>query len=148
MGEKLFLLIRQIGIFMICAQMLLHFKASETYGKYIRLLMSMMVLIQLSLSLAGLLHRRSGTDLLREFGQYEELVAEKMTEINQTCLEAEALLETFTLEEIKERIEQQEAEQGTLGEAGEEAQEEAQEETDGAQKIEIDRIAVSWGDEE
>lgn len=47
MGGKLLQIIRQVGIFMICAQMILHFKPSESYGKYIKLLISIMVLVQL-----------------------------------------------------------------------------------------------------
>lgn len=107
MGEKLFLLIRQIGIFMICAQMLLHFKASESYGKYIRLLMSMMVLIQLAAPLAGLLRQKSGEEWSLSLTRYEELVSERMTEINQTCQEAEAMLEAWTLDELKENLGEQ-----------------------------------------
>lgn len=39
--------IRQIGIFMICAQAVLHFKPSAKYEKYLKLLISVMVLVQL-----------------------------------------------------------------------------------------------------
>lgn len=39
--------IRQIGIFMICAQAVLHFKPAAKYEKYLKLLISVMVLVQL-----------------------------------------------------------------------------------------------------
>ncbi len=37
----------QIAVFIICAQTLLHFRAKESYEKYIKLLISMMVLLLL-----------------------------------------------------------------------------------------------------
>lgn len=147
MGDKFFLLIRQIGIFMICAQMLLHFKASESYGKYIRLLMSMMVLMQLALPIAGLLRQKSGEDFMRGLNGYEELFSVRMAEINQTCREAEAVLEAWTLDELRERMAEQEA-------AGQEEAAEpeafgtsAQEEAEAEKKIEINRIEVLWHEE-
>ena len=104
MGESWFEVIKQVGIFMICAQMLLHFKASENYGKYIRLLMSMMVLIQLAVPLSGLLRGRTGENLAQGLTRYETLLTEQRGEINASCIQAEQLLEELTLEEIKTRI--------------------------------------------
>lgn len=107
MGESWFGVIKQVGIFMICAQMLLHFKASENYGKYIRLLMSMMVLIQLAVPLSGLLRGRTGENLAQGLTRYETLLTEQRGEINASCIQAEQLLEELTLEEIKTRINNQ-----------------------------------------
>ena len=58
MGENLFQIIKQVGIFMICAQMILHFKPAQSYGKYIRLLMSMMVLAQLAVPIMGIFGKK------------------------------------------------------------------------------------------
>ena len=111
MGESWFEVIKQVGIFMICAQMLLHFKASENYGKYIRLLMSMMVLIQLAVPLSGLLWGRTGENLAQGLTRYETLLTEQRGEINASCIQAEQLLEELTLEEIKTRINNQKTEE-------------------------------------
>lgn len=111
MGESWFGVIKQVGIFMICAQMLLHFKASENYGKYIRLLMSMMVLIQLAVPLSGLLRGRTGENLAQGLTRYETLLTEQRGEINASCMQAEQLLEELTLEEIKTRINNQKTEE-------------------------------------
>ncbi len=111
MGESWFEVIKQVGIFMICAQMLLHFKASENYGKYIRLLMSMMVLIQLAVPLSGLLRGRTGENLAQGLTRYETLLTEQRGEINEACIQAEQLLEELTLEEIKTRINNQKTEE-------------------------------------
>ena len=140
MGESWFEVIKQVGIFMICAQMLLHFKASENYGKYIRLLMSMMVLIQLAVPLSGLLRGRTGENLAQGLTHYETLLTEQRGEINETCIQAEQLLEELTLEEIKTRINNQKTEEC-------EREEDISEETADAKtaSVTIEPIEISLG---
>ena len=140
MGESWFGIIKQVGIFMICAQMLLHFKASEKYGKYIRLLMSMMVLIQLAVPLSGLLRGRTGENLAQGLTRYETLLTEQREEINASCIQAEQLLEELTLEEIKTRINNQKTEESEQGE-------DTSEETADAKTapVTIESIAISLG---
>lgn len=104
MGESLLQIIKRVGIFMICAQMLLHFKPSESYGKYIRLLMSMMVLAQLVTPIMGILGKGSDTSFGERVLFYDEILRQGMEEAEQTGTEAEALLEKMTLEEVKSRI--------------------------------------------
>ena len=140
MGERGFEVIKQVGIFMICAQMLLHFKASENYGKYIRLLMSMMVLIQLAVPLSGLLRGRTGENLAQGLTRYETLLTEQRGEINEACIQAEQLLEELTLEEIKTRINNQKTEES-------EQREDTSEETADAKTapVTIEPIEISLG---
>lgn len=140
MGESWFEVIKQVGIFMICAQMLLHFKASENYGKYIRLLMSMMVLIQLAVPLSGLLRGRTGENLAQGLTRYETLLTEQRGEINEACIQAEQLLEELTLEEIKTRINNQKTEEC-------EREEDISEETADAKtaSVTIEPIEISLG---
>lgn len=140
MGESWFEVIKQVGIFMICAQMLLHFKASENYGKYIRLLMSMMVLIQLAVPLSGLLRGRTGENLAQGLTRYETLLTEQRGEINASCIQAEQLLEELTLEEIKTRINNQKTEEC-------EREEDTSEETADAKtaSVTIEPIEISLG---
>lgn len=140
MGESWFGIIKQVGIFMICAQMLLHFKASENYGKYIRLLMSMMVLIQLAVPLSGLLRGRTGENLAQGLTRYETLLTEQRGEINASCIQAEQLLEELTLKEIKTRINNQKTEESEQGE-------DTSEETADAKTapVTIEPIAISLG---
>ncbi len=52
--------IRSVGIFLICAQLLIHFRPDGSYVKYLRLLVSIMILVQLLepfFSLFGLLEK-------------------------------------------------------------------------------------------
>ena len=111
MGEELLQIIKRVGIFMVCAQMLLHFKPSESYGKYIRLLMSMMVLAQLISPVMALFGRGSETSLETRVFQYNEILSQGMEDADRAGLEAQALLEKMTLEEVKTRINSQEAEE-------------------------------------
>lgn len=113
MGESLLQIIKRVGIFMICAQMLLHFKPSESYGKYIRLLMSMMVLAQLVTPIMGILGKGSDTSFGERVLFYDEILRQGMEEAEQTGTEAEALLEKMTLEEVKSRINAHNTEEAT-----------------------------------
>lgn len=119
MGGDFFKMIRQVAIFMICAQMLMHFKPAESYGKYIRLLVSMMVLAQLIVPLLGFFGKDGDTIFQGSLGYYEGIFTEGLAEVNAACERAEKLLEQMTLEEVKSRINQemtQEEEQSTPGE--------------------------------
>ncbi len=50
--------IGQVAIFLICAQTLVHFRAKECYEKYIKLLVSMMLLILLMEPILNLFHEK------------------------------------------------------------------------------------------
>lgn len=135
---------------MICAQMILHFKPSESYGKYIRLLMSMMVLAQLvvpALSIFG----KNGEDIFQgKIAFYDNALKEQMDEISITCVTAEKMLETLTMEEIKTRLNNAKQEETQEEEREETGQEDASETAPGQvtqpEEITIDRIEVSAGD--
>lgn len=43
----------QMGTFMICAQAIIHFRPKATYEKYLKMLVSAMILIQILLSIEG-----------------------------------------------------------------------------------------------
>lgn len=143
MGGKLLQIIRQVGIFMICAQMILHFKPSESYGKYIKLLISIMVLVQLFLPAMEILGSRGNGNFEGKIGFYSDILNESMEEVNITSVTAEKMLEEMTLEEIKTRINNQNAveDEEKQPEAGEE-----EEGTKGEENIQIDRIEVGAGD--
>ncbi len=143
MGGKLLQIIRQVGIFMICAQMILHFKPSESYGKYIKLLISIMVLVQLFLPAMEILGSRGNGNFEGKIGFYTDILNESMEEVNITSVTAEKMLEEMTMEEIKTRINNQNAveDEEKQPEAGEE-----EEGTKGEENIQIDRIEVGAGD--
>lgn len=132
MGDRLLEVIKQVGIFMICAQMILHFRPSESYNKYIKLLISIMVLVQLMLPVMEIF----GAGMEEFYGKmeyYNGFIAESMEEVNITALNAETLLNEMTVEEVKTRINNSE----------EERQDEQNKED---LAIQIDRIEVNEGE--
>ena len=135
MDGDFFKMIRQVAIFMICAQMLMHFKPAESYGKYIRLLVSMMVLAQLIVPLLGFFGKDGDTIFQGSLGYYEGTFTEGLAEVNAACERAEKLLEQMTLEEIKSRINQETAQE-------ENEQSTPEENAMISEEIVIDRIEV------
>lgn len=105
MGARLLEIVKQVGIFMICAQMILHFKPAESYGKYIRLLMSTMVLVQLIVPVFGLLKEKGQEAFGDRVFFYDEVLEDNMENISRTGAMAEEMLERMTLEEVRSRLE-------------------------------------------
>ena len=143
MGGKLLQIIRQVGIFMICAQMILHFKPSENYGKYIKLLISIMVLVQLFLPAMEIFGGGGNGSFQSKMGFYTDILDKSMEEVNITSVTAEKMLEELTMKEIKTRINNQ----NLAGE--EEKTQEGDAEREGTEaegNIQIDRIEVGVND--
>lgn len=44
----------QVGTFMICAQAIVHFRPKASYEKYLKMLVSAMILIQLLIAISGI----------------------------------------------------------------------------------------------
>lgn len=97
----------KIGIFMICAQAIIHFRPRETYEKYLKLLVGVMILIQLFLPVGSFLLGGGMEQTLRSLELFRVQLEQEM---ETAALEAEAtdkLLEQMTLEEIRKRVEEQ-----------------------------------------
>ncbi len=101
---EFFQTVKQIGAFMICAQVLLHFKPSPKYEKYLKLLISVMVLVQILVPFINLFSGKNAMD-------FDARVATIQKEINQNMewLELENAISEenilkYTLEEVKTRI--------------------------------------------
>lgn len=103
--------IRKVGIFMICAQMIVHLKPNESYEKYLKLLMSVMVMVQIIFPIMQFLGSdwdgEDFADRVRAYGQ--SLQGEKSgTDITDA---ADEILEEYAMQEIHSRLEQQEQDQ-------------------------------------
>lgn len=96
----------QIGIFMICAQAVVHFRPQAAYEKYLKLLVSAMVLIQLFLPVSRFLFRGDGGDLEQKTQAFLEGLEEEMSAAERRAYETDALLEQMSLEEIRRRVEE------------------------------------------
>ncbi|MGN1146934.1 MAG: hypothetical protein ACI4TB_00840, partial [Lachnospiraceae bacterium] len=88
MGEGLLQVVRQVGIFMICAQMIMHFKPAESYGKYIRLLTSIMVLVQLIVPVMEIFGGKGTAEFGERVLYYDEIMEQNRKEINITGVTA------------------------------------------------------------
>lgn len=110
MGNTLFQAICRMGIFMICAQAVVHFRPKESYEKYLKLLVSVIVLIQVFLPIGSFLlgdGRQNAARALEQFGQELE---QGLEDAAGDAAAADELLEQMTLEEVMRRLEEQEGE--------------------------------------
>ena len=105
MHNTLFQTICRTGIFMICAQTIVHFRPNESYEKYLKLLVSVMVLIQLFLPVGAFLAGVSGTG--GSINEFRESLEQSMDEARQQAAQTEAMLEQMTLEEVRSHIEEE-----------------------------------------
>lgn len=104
--NSFFQAICRVGIFMICAQAIVHFRANESYEKYLKLLMSIMVLMQLFLPIGNFFFGRGGMKAAELMEQFEKELADSMGEMEKSALEADRLLEKMTLEEVRRRAQE------------------------------------------
>lgn len=99
-----FQIIRQIGIFMICAQTILHFKPSAQYEKYLKLLISVMVLLQILFPVLRLVSSGSSEQFLEEMQQVGREMSRQMEQLEiESNIEEEAVVSRTKLE-IKTRL--------------------------------------------
>ena len=84
--QWLYHVIGQVGIFLICAQTLIHFRPRESYEKYLKLLLSVMLLIQL---LQPLLTVLGGDEIAGTDVQAAEFAEEIRTVLEQAAVQAE-----------------------------------------------------------
>ena len=141
MGNMLFETIRRVGIFMICAQMIVHLKPNDSYEKYLKFLMSIMVMVQIIFPIMQLLGSEwDGTqfsDRVRDYGK--AMQGEKSSA--DLADAADEIVEKYTMREIDSRLEQQAQEDGT--ENGTENGDAALPEDAGeVERVVIDRIEV------
>ncbi len=92
--------VKQIGIFMICSQAILHFKPSEKYEKYLKLLISVMVLAQILVPVVQFFTRGSSEFF---YGRVESIRAEISREMEQLEIE-NTINEESVLREVENEI--------------------------------------------
>ena len=99
-------LIGQIGVFIICAQTIIHFRPKEVYGKYLRLLLGGMVLVQVFGPVYGLFFGQEGKSMEDMIQSFQEGFEASMREAEQKGAVSEQQLEHMSLEMLRELIEQ------------------------------------------
>ncbi len=92
------------GIFIICAQVLVHLRPKGSYEKYLKMLMSAMILMQLFLPVSTLFTGEGERSLAARMEWFEEQLRQSMEQMEQNHAEGESVLEQMTLEEVQNRI--------------------------------------------
>ena len=95
MWEGLLDSIRQMGVFMICAQALIYFKPKGSYEKYLKLLVSAMILVQLLSPVVALLSGKDGQSLEERIGFYSNSFEQGMNE---------AIFQEYRVEQIRQQL--------------------------------------------
>ncbi|MCM1187967.1 MAG: hypothetical protein NC541_01570 [bacterium] len=132
MRGALFQAICRVGIFIICARAIVHFRPRETYEKFLKLLVSVMVLIQLFLPIGSFLLGDGMEEAVKRLERLQEELERELELTAGEAEEADRMLESMTLEEIRRRMEEAEdgkegAEEQKGGEPGTEKQEDGNE---------------------
>lgn len=118
MQSAFFKSICQIGIFMVCAQTITHFRPNSSYEKYMKLLVSGMVLIQILQPMGSLFHIGGGKSQKERVMQLQEQFDAGMADAMESISKSEQILENMTLREVQKALEQ-EKQQKTSGVAEE-----------------------------
>lgn len=138
-------MIGRIGIFVVCAQAMIHFRPREVYAKYLRLLLGLMVLVQIFQPLYSLFWGREGREFQDSLAYFQESLEEGMKVAAQKGEESEDLLEETSLKMLNEQMEAAEETAGTSGESGDEG---ADVEAAAVAAVEIVPIEVKMSDED
>ena len=105
MLHSFFTAICKVGIFMICAQAVLHFSPKASYEKYLKLLVGVMVLIQLFLPVFSLVFGGEIEETARRLESFRTELQDGIMQAEEETLLADELLEKMTLEEVRHRME-------------------------------------------
>ncbi len=100
-------IIIETGIFMICSQLLIHLKTNAEYEKYLKLLVSIMILIQIFTPVLNLIAGKEGITIEEQMARFERQLEQDSRLSEEAVKKADALLEQMTMEEVRERIRRQ-----------------------------------------
>lgn len=96
--------IGQIAVFIICAQTVLHFRAKESYEKYMKLLVSMMLLLLMLEPVMELLGGGNKTNILGErIAVYEEELTDVLGRSALSSAQIEEILSGITEQVMEEQ---------------------------------------------
>lgn len=108
--NSFFRAICQMGIFMICAQAIIHFRPNGSYEKYLKMLVSTMILVQVFLPVSRLLTSGTQEGVEERIAMMEEEIEKSMEEAQKTAVITDEMLNKMTLDEVKTRLDNMEKE--------------------------------------
>lgn len=101
MQSAFFGAICRVGIFVICAQTITHFRPKSSYEKYLKLLVSVMILVQIVQPVTALFGGEGETDLESRVWQIWEEVKKSADASAESAARSEQILEQMTLAEVE-----------------------------------------------
>lgn len=96
------------GIFIICAQVLVHFRPNASYEKYMKMLVSAMILMQLFLPVSSFFTKDGEESMADRVEWFQKQLEISMEQAVENYANGEKLLEQMTLEEVRIRLEESE----------------------------------------
>ena len=107
MGKTFLEFMKEIGIFIICAQSLIHFVAGKKYEKYMKVLIGMMILAQFVAPVRDILSDGSAQMMWTEIERFQTQMEEAMGEAESMAGEmdfaaGEEQLKSLAEEQMKE----------------------------------------------
>lgn len=106
--------IGQVASFVICVGMLLHFRAKESYEKYIRLCISLILLLFLTQPLFGIMHGVKGGDIMQMIQGFDNQMEEALLDMQPDEKDMEMILRSMGERAVAEAEKEQDAEYGEL----------------------------------
>jgi len=94
--------IGQMAVFLICAQTLMHFRPKDSYEKYIKLLVSMMLLILLVEPVMDLFGKGNTGDFMEQVEIYEQSLRDILGSPQLEAAQIEGILESITMQKVEE----------------------------------------------
>ena len=106
--------IGQVASFVICVGMLLHFRANESYEKYIRLCISLILLLFLTQPFFGIIHGVKGGDIMQMIQGFDSQMEEALLDMQPDEKDMEMILRSMGERAVAEAEKEQDAEYGEL----------------------------------
>lgn len=101
----------QIGIFMLCAQAIVHFRPKASYEKYLKMLVSPMILLQLFLAVGGIFSTEGKIKMEERLEEFTKSLNEGMKQAADSAFLSEEALQFQILGEDPEGVQQKETEE-------------------------------------
>lgn len=104
MHSEFFNAVCRVGMFMICAQTIVHFRPNGSYEKYIKLLVSAMILIQILKPVMGLFGGSSAAEFESRIAWFDEQLQEGIYKAKEDAEGAEEIISRMTLDDAYDEI--------------------------------------------
>lgn len=96
--------IGQLAIFLLCAQTLVHFRPKDSYEKYIKLLVSMMLLILMVEPIMDLIGKGEKGDFWESIERYEEKFQEILETPELEVTDIEVMIQEIARQKVEEGV--------------------------------------------